>query len=87
MNDRLEFAHDENNTKEWFLHKTADKDVYKRQQLFIPACIATVRHFPGNGDIMLLVDTEKILSFLTELTVTLPHGIYLVCLLYTSRCV
>ena len=25
MNDRLEFAHDENNPKEWFLHKTADK--------------------------------------------------------------
>lgn len=30
------------------------------QQLFIPACIATVRHFTGNGDIMLFVDTEKI---------------------------
>ena len=31
MNDRLEFAHDENNPKEWFLHKTADKQGFPLQ--------------------------------------------------------
>ena len=32
MNDRLEFAHDENNPKEWFLHKTADKQGFPAVQ-------------------------------------------------------
>lgn len=31
MNDRLEFAHDENNVKEWYLHKTADKQGFPLQ--------------------------------------------------------
>lgn len=31
MNDRLEFAHDENNVKEWYLHKTTDKQDFPLQ--------------------------------------------------------
>lgn len=31
MNDRLEFACDENNTKEWYLHKTTEKQGFPLQ--------------------------------------------------------
>ena len=53
------------------------------QKLSVPARIAIVRLFTGNGDVVFLVDTEELPQFHPELPVAFVHPVYLV--LYVFR--